>query len=316
MDVIAATRRRLGFGLALLGAAGFAGAGAPAREPAAEVRAAVNAERARRGASALAGSAVLDRAAQSRADAVAGAVDVASAEIGGEDLGRLVESLGYEDRAIAELVLVGGTSFPERFARLSVSNPENFAEAMGKEYRDLGVGIAALDGGGSVWALVLGLSFADDFAAKTAALSDLADVRARMLALVNRERAARRLAPLRENAALDAAAQAHADDMIRRSYYAHAAPDGASALDRAHRAGYLPVAVGENIAEGQTSVEEVMKGWMESPLHRGEILSVAMREIGMGLAFGRNARGWEIVWVQNFGIPRAAETLRPRRAPR
>jgi uncharacterized protein YkwD len=279
----------------------------------AEEIAEINRRRAEAGVPPLAANAALASAARVRAEAVADAEDVAKAEIGGDDLGRLVESFGYEDRAVAEIVLVGGTSFPDRLARLASSSPDNFAEAMAKDYRDVGVGVAPLEGGASVWALVFGLSVGDDFAAKTAALGDRPAIRRKMLALVNRERSSRRLPPLRESGILDAAAQAHADDMIRRSFYSHENPDGASALDRAHGAGYLPVVVGENIAEGQSSVEEVMQGWMESPRHRGEILSSTMKEIGMGVAFGKNGRGWEIVWVQNFGVPRAAETLRPRR---
>jgi len=71
--------------------------------------------------------------------------------------------------------------------------------------------------------------------------------------------------------------------------------------------------IGENIAEGQGSVAEVMEGWMKSPSHREHILSLSFKEIGMGVAFGHNGRGWEVVWVQVFGTPRAGESVRPRR---
>jgi len=280
------------------------------------VVAAVNAERAKRGAAALSRSDALDGAARERAGAVASAEDAASAEISGDALARLVERHGYEDRAVAELVLVGGTDVAERLERLAESSPDEFAEAVSAQYRDLGVGVLPTEGGGFVWALVFGLSVGDDFRTKTAGLSDLTAVRKRMLERVNAERGARRLAPLRENGSLDVAAQAHADDMIRRSYYGHASPEGTSALDRAYRAGYGAVAVGENIAEGQTSVDEVVESWMESAVHRAEILSVTMKEIGIGLAYGKNARGWQIVWVQDFGVPRAADTSRARRRPR
>ena len=258
----------------------------------------------------------LNAAARVRAATVASTDDVASAEIGGDELGRLVDRFGYGHRAVAEIVLVGGTDFSERLAHLAESRSEEFAEAMSPEYRDVGLAVEPIEGGGLVWALVFGLSVGDDFEAKTAGLADLGPVRKRMLDRVNAERAAHRLPPLRESGMLDAAAQAHADDMIRRSYYGHQSPEGTSALDRAYRAGYGAVAVGENIAEGQTSVEEVVGSWMSSPAHRAEILSVAMKEIGMGLAYGKNARGWQIVWVQDFGIPRTGDTQRSRRRPR
>ncbi len=79
--------------------------------------------------------------------------------------------------------------------------------------------------------------------------------------------------------------------------------------------GYPAARVGENIAEGQGTAAEVMDGWMGSPRHRDHILALSFREIGIGVAFGKNARGWEIVWVQVFGLPRG-DSGPHRRSPR
>src|SRR4051812_27580819 len=57
--------------------------------------------------------------------------------------------------------------------------------------------------------------------------------------LVNAERAAHDLAPVRPAAALDVAAQRHAVDMIARGYFAHVSPTGGTLDIRAGRAGYL-----------------------------------------------------------------------------
>jgi uncharacterized protein YkwD len=38
-------------------------------------------------------------------------------------------------------------------------------------------------------------------------------------------------------------------------------------------------------------------------VHRDHIVSLVLKEIGIGMAFGKNARGYEIVWVQMFGAP-------------
>jgi uncharacterized protein YkwD len=68
--------------------------------------------------------------------------------------------------------------------------------------------------------------------------------------------------------------------------------------------------VGENIAQGHGSVEEVVDAWLASPVHREHILSRAFLEIGLGLAFGRNNEGYQILWVQVFGAPGTPRRLR------
>jgi uncharacterized protein YkwD len=244
----------------------------------------------------------LNATAQARAEAVAAASDLAALEETQEDVGRRVQSAGYEHRLVSEIVLWGEAPFGARLNALRQAEPSLFADAMRRDYRDLGVGLAeGVDG--FVRVLIFGFSMRDDFASKTAALSDLAKVRAQVLARVNAQRKAARLPPLRESALLDQAAQAHAQDMIRRSYYGHESPEGTNALARAGRVGYDGTTIGENVAQGQSTVVEVMDGWMASPVHRDHIVSLVLKEIGIGMAFGKNARGYEIVWVQMFGAP-------------
>ena len=129
---------------------------------------------------------------------------------------------------------------------------------------------------------------------------------------VNIERQKAGLPPLQENPLLNAAAAKHAEDMWKRKYFAHTTPDGVTYVQRIRNTNYLtaakdqcrcvrylnctcsPVfAVGENIAQGQFTVSQVMSDWMNSPAHRKNILSPEFDEIGIGL-FGTN-------WVQNFG---------------
>jgi uncharacterized protein YkwD len=277
---------------------------ASAREdPALPILHAVNVERAAHRAPALRLDPTLSAAAQARAEEVAAEEDLGALDSTGEAIGRGARARGYDFRLIGEIVLVGDGLFEERLARLRESDPEAFADAMRPGYRDLGLGIAERDGR-LVRALFFGLSAGDDFAQKTAALGDLGKVRRRLLREINAERLARKLPPLRENSLLDRAAQAHAADMIRRCYYAHESPEGTTVLERARQCGYRAARVGENLAEGPPTVGEVMDGWMKSPAHREHILSLSLNEIGMGVAFGKNARGYEIVWVQVFGAPR------------
>lgn len=90
------------------------------------------------------------------------------------------------------------------------------------------------------------------------------------------------------------AAQAHAEDMHRQSYFSHASLDGRTPSQRMLDAGYpTGRALGENIASGQTSPAQVVDGWEHSPGHCRNMLDPNYRFIGLGFAGG--------VWVQNFG---------------
>jgi uncharacterized protein YkwD len=93
--------------------------------------------------------------------------------------------------------------------------------------------------------------------------------------------------------------------MLSRSYFAHKSPEGRSVRDRAENAGYTWRAIGENIAEGQSSVDEVMDTWMNSPGHRRNILDPAFKELGVGIALGKSRGNYRILWAQAFGAPRA-----------
>ena len=88
----------------------------------------------------------------------------------------------------------------------------------------------------------------------------------------NAERARHGLRALTVDQRLAAAAQAHSADMVRRGFFAHESPDGRQVWDRAVAAGYAYRKVAENIAAGQRTAEEVVRGWMDSPGHRANIL--------------------------------------------
>ncbi len=86
--------------------------------------------------------------------------------------------------------------------------------------------------------------------------------------------------------------------MVARDFYAHTAPDGSRPWDRAAAAGSRCRTVGENIACGQRSAAEVVRGWMNSPGHRANILRPEFTRIGVGLAGGGRAGTY---WTQLFG---------------
>lgn len=98
------------------------------------------------------------------------------------------------------------------------------------------------------------------------------------------------------NDLLQKSAKAHAKDMNDNDYFDHTGLDGSSVSDRVDRTGYKWATVGENIARGQQSVEEVVQGWLDSDGHCKNIMEPAFSELG--------ADRDGLVWVQNFGAPR------------
>lgn len=94
------------------------------------------------------------------------------------------------------------------------------------------------------------------------------------------------LPPLKLASGLSAAARRHSEAMARFGFFSHC--DLESSLgpeELLPAAGYRARAWAENVAAGQRSPEEVMEVWMGSAGHRANILSPAMREIGVGYRF-------------------------------
>ena len=95
------------------------------------------------------------------------------------------------------------------------------------------------------------------------AADNLPAVRAALLCLHNRDRAARGLPALRENKRLRTAAVAHARDMVRDGYFAHERPGGADMATRILGSGYANRRVwslGENIAWGSGTLATAADG--------------------------------------------------------
>jgi uncharacterized protein YkwD len=120
-----------------------------------------------------------------------------------------------------------------------------------------------------------------------------------LLAAHNRERAKEGRTPLGLSAKLTEAAKVHAEDMAAHGKLEHKGSDGSTAPERIKRTRYVHVRVGENIAKGATSVDEVMKMWLKSPGHRANILADFTE---MGAALTEDDDG-ETYWCVDFGIP-------------
>ncbi|MFE7935435.1 CAP domain-containing protein [Streptomyces sp. NPDC057456] len=121
---------------------------------------------------------------------------------------------------------------------------------------------------------------------------------ARVVDLVNSERAKVGCSPVILNAKLSQAAQAHSADMASHNTMSHTGSDGSDPGQRITRTGYLWSTYGENVAYGYSTPEQVMAGWMASAGHKRNILDCGFKEIGVGVAQPGN------YWTQDFGTVR------------
>ena len=145
-----------------------------------------------------------------------------------------------------------------------------------------------------------------------------------LLDAINKERASRRTCgsrgtfgpvhPLVWNANLHASALEHAIDLAVSNTFSHDGSGKASDItgngrpskfyERIVRNGYSNYySVGENIAGGQRTLDEVMRAWMASPGHCENIMKSTYTEVGVAIA-KNNRSTYQIYWAQNFGSKR------------
>jgi uncharacterized protein YkwD len=122
-----------------------------------------------------------------------------------------------------------------------------------------------------------------------------------LLELTNKERAKEKLPPLEANPLLFKLARAHSANMAKKGEMNHVL-DGKGPSERAKDAGYDYLNLAENVATAEnTPLADVMKGWMESKIHRDNILGKEVTEIGLGVV--RTEKG-EYYFTQVFGRPK------------
>jgi uncharacterized protein YkwD len=109
--------------------------------------------------------------------------------------------------------------------------------------------------------------------------------------------------PVRLSTTLNDVAQGHATDMARHEYFEHEDLSGHSPADRVRAVGYPEKLVGENIAYGPESADEVVKGWLASPGHCENIMDPRFAEMGIAYSTGRSARRG-LYWVQLLVAPK------------
>jgi uncharacterized protein YkwD len=215
----------------------------------------------------------------------------------GRSLASAAQLSGYESESTAGLHIKGPESATIQLIKKSdcrtVTNPA---------FRDVGL----YQRGAESW-LVLGSVYVAPASAQAPILAT------RALQLVNevRARGARcgdrsfgPAPPVRLSETLGGVAFGHADDMAKHNYFEHEDLTGRTPADRVRAVGYQEKLVGENIAYGPKSAEEVVQGWLDSPGHCENIMDPRFAEMGIAYAAGHAARRG-LFWVQLLVAPKA-----------
>lgn len=276
---------------------------------------ALNAEREKAGVPPLTPVPELDRVAQARAEEMAG-----QAELPGDvtpaifaRIDRQIVAAGYRPHGWGESYAATQGDAAAVLGYWRQNDPEPFRDALRADFQHLGVGISRR-GNVPLYTFLVAWPEAEYYRRQVAELADLPAVRREMLERVNQARRSAGSPPLAAEPRLQQAAQAYAEEMLRRSFYAHKSPEGQTPRDRATAAGYDGRIVAENIAAGSLTVETVLGAWLLSSGHRRNLLDPALTDIGVGLAVGPIDHRYRILWVQLFGRPRPPGSALPHRA--
>lgn len=107
------------------------------------------------------------------------------------------------------------------------------------------------------------------------------------------------------NDQLSTAAQAKAEDMVKRNYWSHVTPDGQAPWIFIDQTGYKYENAAENLAYGFGDSKETIKGWLNSPEHRANLLGSEYTEVGFGVANSENYQnsGSQTVVVAMYAKP-------------
>jgi uncharacterized protein YkwD len=217
----------------------------------------------------------------------------------GENLQTATERAGYRSLTSAALQM---TNVPDDRDVERIVVQRFCSQITGRDLREIGT----YRRGADVWLLV-----ANPF--NPPGQRDSEAISRRVLELTNRARAQPRLCGIKPFAAappllagpatLERAAIEHSHDMASHDYMDHTGHDGSSPSDRVTRAGYKWRTVGENLASGIVTPEEVVNGWVGSPHHCENLMSPQFTQMVVAYAVNPSSRGG-IYWTQLFGTPR------------
>ncbi|MBN8294239.1 CAP domain-containing protein [Rhodobacter sp. NTK016B] len=133
--------------------------------------------------------------------------------------------------------------------------------------------------------------------------ANLGALRGELLVHTNAERGAQGLPALAMETRLGDAAQIQACRMADRERLSHRGSWWAGLGRRLRREDYAYAMAVENTGVGYRDARGIIRGWMESPEHRVNMLSRDARDTGYGVAIGEDGR---MYWSMVAAAPRPA----------
>jgi len=106
---------------------------------------------------------------------------------------------------------------------------------------------------------------------------------------------------------LAASAQEQAADLAVHDRLSHVDSRNRSLGVRLRSVGYAAAGAGENLAAGQSGIDDALQAWLASPSHCANLMQPEYRDVGLACVQRRGSR-YERFWVAHFGVP--ATTLR------
>jgi len=147
----------------------------------------------------------------------------------------------------------------------------------------------------------------------SAATCGLANFQSAALARINQYRAAgascvtagtfAATTALRWNDALTQAAELHSQDMKANNFTSHTGSGPSTVGQRITATGYAWSAVAENIAGGQTTMNQVVDSWMGSDGHCANIMNPNMVDMGLACVAGAASNTYPTYWTMDMGRP-------------
>lgn len=110
--------------------------------------------------------------------------------------------------------------------------------------------------------------------------------------------------PLAWNNTLTQAADVHSLDMVAHNFFDHTGSDGSNPGTRMSAAGYTPSTWGENIAAGQSTINQVIDGWIDSDGHCANLMNPAFTEVGLACVSGSASTTYRTYWTMELAAPR------------
>ena len=127
-------------------------------------------------------------------------------------------------------------------------------------------------------------------------VSDPLEAEKRLLAMVNRDRAAAGLHPFAWDDKVAAVSRGHSTEMRTTKNVAHISPKTGSAADRVRAAKIKTALVLENVARAY-GLGEAHQGLMNSPGHRANLMSTSATHVGIGVVFGDEVSGRREIFI-------------------